>query len=193
MAQGTTDPTEKYLEATATPISPVCGSMATMEKVDTVGSACATAAPLATKIKIDNNQTFFINFSRRTPVFSFVPSRFYILRGKFQVCTPSTYASTTIASTTNDTRAYRKSRSRKNCRQATIIRSTGVARRTSRPAVVNRTPQGTKNCSPNPVTISAKAVYAPNFRVRDSTRSAATSCRLIESLPSITCKSSERQ
>jgi hypothetical protein len=44
-----------------------------MEKVDTVGRACAKAAPLATKIKIDNNKTFFINPSRRTPVFSFVP------------------------------------------------------------------------------------------------------------------------
>src|SRR6478752_7514402 len=61
MAHGTTDPTEKYLEATATPISPVCGSMATMENVETGGSVCATAAPLAPKTKVNNNKYFFIN------------------------------------------------------------------------------------------------------------------------------------
>src|SRR6478736_2683981 len=61
MAHGTTDPTEKYLEATATPISPLCGSMATMENVETGGSVCATAAPLAKKTKVNNNKYFFIN------------------------------------------------------------------------------------------------------------------------------------
>jgi hypothetical protein len=62
MAHGTTDPTEKYLEATATPISPVCGSMATIENVDTGGSNCVRAASLATRNKIANSKYFFINF-----------------------------------------------------------------------------------------------------------------------------------
>src|SRR5438270_2303406 len=34
--------------------------MATMEKVETVGNDCATAAPLATKTKINNSKYFFI-------------------------------------------------------------------------------------------------------------------------------------
>src|ERR1043166_219927 len=68
MAHGTTEPTEKYRDATATPISPVCGSMATMENVETGGSVCAMQAcpdtkTLAAKTKIDNNRNFFINSS----------------------------------------------------------------------------------------------------------------------------------
>src|SRR3954447_14816769 len=74
MAHGTTEPTEKYLEATATPISPVCGSMATMEKVDTVGSVCAMAAPVAKKTKMDNKKYFFIDLS---------PLSLYVARHSF--------------------------------------------------------------------------------------------------------------
>src|SRR5690349_689586 len=98
MAHGTTEPTEKYRDATATPISPVCGSMATMENVETGGSDCATAASLATKTlaaktKIDN-RNFLINPSSRTrsgkpKSLALVPSRpFASFAVKFTYATP---------------------------------------------------------------------------------------------------------
>src|SRR5215831_7896565 len=84
MAHGTTEPTEKYRDATATPISPVCGSIATMENVDTGGSGCATPAcpdtkTPATKTKIDSNRNFFINFLR-TPLYKMTTRRCWFHR-----------------------------------------------------------------------------------------------------------------
>jgi len=68
MAHGTTEPTEKYREATATPISPVCGSMATMEKVETGGKDCATAVQAQTNNKIEMTTGKHFLFMKRSSV-----------------------------------------------------------------------------------------------------------------------------
>src|SRR5215472_4867856 len=63
MAQGTTEPTEKYRDATATPSSPVLGSMATIEKVETGGSDCGQAEPAAMSRSNMHREVFFMSVS----------------------------------------------------------------------------------------------------------------------------------